>query len=293
MAKSNLFAASAALAAWTMFGCGTQAAKASTLYSPSFVALVTDSGGTDEALCTQGESCAGPTSAGASFMLQETYTENPDEGSPYSGSAAALASVGGDPSVAATATAASVQLEPDSESPDAYYVTASAADTYYFELTQTGGSAYSGTVPILMTGTSSNSLIVSFDNGDDYTQSSTSVLVTTADGVTTLYNSSATGGFSQDLGIIPGVVYEVQLEASVTAQVGANEDSDESLTSTASIDPLFSVDTSNSTFPGGDQFELSFFGGAGDSAVPEPATCALMLTGLGAFVLMRFRSGRR
>lgn len=239
--------------------------------------------GNTSSFCQLGSPCAlGPASATASVISP------PDPDSDYSGSAGATVSGTPAPGVIASAAATAYPVDP-SAAPDApVNFQADAILNYYFELTQTGGS-YSGAVPVTMTGSSSISQTVSLDQ-DDYTMGSVMVIVGTADGVTTLLNlpSNNNTGFSSGLSLMPNVLYEVQLAAYVDTEVDAVDETEKSLSMTASVDPMFTIDPDYAS-----DFSLSFSDGIGNSAAstaPEPASAMLVAAAGGILLLRRLKS---
>jgi PEP-CTERM motif len=265
-------------------GVAVQPAQATTVFVDPVnfsVAVATDPGSFSvcNTMSNASVPCAsGPASATISLLLPPSG--EPD-GSPYSGSAAAT--VGGSPAPAlmVTATATAAQLEEGDEDPLAF--SAGASITYYFELTQIAGAPDSSGIPVLMNG--SSSLSVQYSNSDDTTTSSVSMMVTAAtpaDDPDTNYSLSTSnnGPFFQSFNIVPNVEYEVVMGASATAAVAATDDSSPSLTSTASIDPTFTVSPDDAS-----DFALIFSSGIGnssESAAPEPSTWAMMLIGFGS-----------
>jgi hypothetical protein len=92
-------------------------------------------------------------------------------------------------------------------------------------------------------------------------------------------------GAGTDVNIFTGRVYEVDLNVQANAfSFGSGTDA-----ASASVDPLITIDP---TFPDADQYEVFFSPGVGDrsaSAVPEPATCTMLLSALASLGLLRVR----
>jgi hypothetical protein len=290
-------ALAAAIGAWILAGAAIQPAQATAIVDPvnfSVVVTYTDYPG-GFALCGTESPCAsssGPASGTISLLLPPS--DDPD-GSPYSGSASATAGGYPAPALSVSAAATAVQLEPDSDEVDPFSFSAGASMTYYFELAQTAGAADSSAIPVLMNG--SSSLTVQYSNSDDQTMSSVGMTVTAAtpsDDPNTNYSLPAgnNGSFFQTLNILPNVEYTVTMTAFAMTQVAATVDSGPSLTSTASIDPTFTINPADAS-----DFALTFSSGIGNSqsqsAVPEPSTWATMLIGFGSLGAgLRYRRRR-
>lgn len=265
--------------ALTLAGLTTRPVGAATIITDA-AGVVFAIGGSAGALCDLGSPCAlGPASASVTSILLPGSDPDTD---PYSGSAAATIGGAPAPGLIASASATAEQQDPDVTPASPITFTAAAGLIYYFELTQTGGS-YSGAVPVTMTG--SSKIETELLDEDDKTTGSVSVGVTTADGMTTLFTlpPANNAGFSPVLDIMPGVLYEVQLGATVSAEVAASDLSSPSLSITASIDPTLTIDP---TYAG--DFSLALSNGIGNTssstATPEPGSLAL--AAVGALILI-------
>ncbi len=221
-------------------------------------------------VCTSSSPCpsSGPSSATAELLLPLSSSNQIWSGS-------AIATVGGlsAPAVSATAALSAAQLIEGSTSPQT--MSAGASITYYFDLTQVAGTAFSGPVPVLLNGSSS---IKTKIQGVGTTTMTVSATVTAVGDTTPLYSlpGSNDGPFFQSLAIIPNLEYQVTLGAYASSSVSASSNGSPSLSALASIDPtlVISPDYAN-------DFQLSLSSGIDNgSAVPEPSSLAAMAIGL-------------
>jgi hypothetical protein len=293
MTKSKMSTLAAALGAGILAGVAVQPVQATAVVVDPVnfsVTVATDPGTFSQ--CGTASPCAGssgPASGTIGFVVLPS--DDPD-GPFYSGSASATASGSSAPALLVSAAITAAELEPDSGEASPLTYSAAAGLTYFFELTQIAGTTIAGPIPVLMNG--SSSLSTQLLGEDDMTMSSVSMMVTAAtpsDDPNTNYSLSASNNspFSQDFNIVPGVEYEVVMGALATAEVAATDDSTPSLSSTASIDPIFTISPDYAS-----DFALTFSSGIGNSespsAVPEPSTWATMLIGFGGLgAALRFR----
>jgi len=278
-----------AMIAWILAGPAARPALADTIDPVSFFVDVVNDGGVT--FCTNTLPCAGsgPSSATEALVVPDTYDGG--AGSPYSGSAIATVSGSPDPTLTVSAAASADMLEPAGPVFSKFTFSGSASITYYFELTQTAGPGFTGSVPVLLNG--SSGLASQLLSAEDTTSSSVSMQVSTADNSTMLYSlpSANNGGFSQSLDILPNVEYLVSMQASAAAQVLASEDTNPMLSASAFIDPTFTISPDFA-----DDFQLTFSSSIGNGvaagAAPEPGSMTLFGIGL-AGLAYRIRRNRR
>ena len=272
-----------------LIGMATPLAYADTITDASFFIVASNGNAQNPVFCGTSLPCAGsgPTSGSVGLIVPASgYPGNPN-GSPYSGSSFATVSNSPSPSISVSAAATAAELLPAGPDYDPFTMGASGTLTYYFEMMQTAGPPSSDAVPVLMEG--SSTLFSQAGSTDDITSSSISMSVAAADGSSTLYTlpGANVGGFSQVLGILPDVEYEVTMAASAAVQVSATEDTNPDLSASAGIDPVFTI---SPDFAADYQLDFSNAIGNSASATPEPATWAMMLigfAGLGAAGLKR------